>query len=178
MQWHCQSRGSNWGSLGLHTKTNAKQMRSRSQCTVRRFTCVYLHAQIAVDAGDIHTWQLQLFWLRVKPEDPNLSLMSGSKWCRFWDPPCISVKGSHIFLPVVLSLPPFTSLCPSLTSQQCYQSLLMIKIYSKIGLYTRNGVEIPSKSFGQLIETPLEHDTTSNFQTKHTSHTYHMLISQ
>ena len=26
-----------------------------------------------------------LFWLREKPEDPNLSIMPGSNWRRFWD---------------------------------------------------------------------------------------------
>ena len=56
-------------------KTNAKQMRPRSSCAMRRFTRVYLYAQTAVDASD-EPW---VFWLREKLEDPQFEPHAGIK---------------------------------------------------------------------------------------------------
>ena len=61
-----------------HAKTDTKQMRSRSLYTVRCFTCVHLHAQIAVDAGDICTWQTTVILITGKPRIPPI-------WATCWD---------------------------------------------------------------------------------------------
>ena len=53
-----------------YVKTNATQMRPRSLRAVRRFTRVYLHAQTAVDAGDIRTWQTMVILISGKTWRP------------------------------------------------------------------------------------------------------------
>ena len=49
-----------------HVKTDAKQMRPRSLHAVPHFMHVYLPAQTAVDAGDIHTWQTMVILITGK----------------------------------------------------------------------------------------------------------------
>ena len=79
-------------------KKNVKQICPRSLCIVRRFTCVYLHAQTTVDAGDRRTWQTSVI------------LIAGKTWrspiwapCQFkngacsGDLPCMSMD-SHLIL--------------------------------------------------------------------------------
>ena len=60
-QWRRQPWGSNWESSGISRPHTQKQMQfvlhlcPRSLCALQCFTCVYLHAKTAVDAGDIRS---------------------------------------------------------------------------------------------------------------------------
>ena len=47
-------------------------MRSRFSRTVRHFTHVYLHAQTAVDAGDIRTWQTTVILITRETRRPPI----------------------------------------------------------------------------------------------------------
>ena len=60
--------------LTTHMEMNTNKMRPRSSCAVRRFTCVYLHAQTAV-----HMLQTNhcYFDHGKNPNAPNLSPMPG-----------------------------------------------------------------------------------------------------
>ena len=62
-----------------HTKTNTIQMRPWSLRSVRRFTWVYLHAQTAVDAGDIRTWRTTVILIMGKTQDPQFEPHAGIK---------------------------------------------------------------------------------------------------
>ena len=54
-------------------------MRPQSLRAMRHFMRVYIHAQTAVDAGDICTWRTMVIWLREKPEDPQFEPHAGIK---------------------------------------------------------------------------------------------------
>ena len=60
---HGAQIGGIWVLPPTHAKTNAKQMRPWSWSGVS--TGVYLHAQTAVDAGDIHTWWFELVLTKI-----------------------------------------------------------------------------------------------------------------
>ena len=64
------------GSSGFlpttHTKTNAIQMHPRSSHAVQRFMCVYIHAQTAVDAGDIRTWRITVILITGITQRPPI----------------------------------------------------------------------------------------------------------
>ena len=62
-----------------HAKTYVKQMRPLSSRAVRLFTRVYLHAQTAVDAGDIRTWWTTVILITGKLEDPQFEPHAGIK---------------------------------------------------------------------------------------------------
>ena len=70
-----------------HTR---KQMQSkcfhnlRAPCGVTR---VYLHAQTAVDAGDIRTWQMTVILIREKPEYHQLEPHAGTKMAQILQSP-------------------------------------------------------------------------------------------
>ena len=66
--------GSNWGSLGFYRPHTQKQTGPRPLCTMRHLTHFYLHAQTAVDAGDICTRRTRVILITGQtPETPNLS---------------------------------------------------------------------------------------------------------
>ena len=63
-----------------HAKSNAKQMRSWFSRATWLLTCDWLHAQTAVHAGNYNApVGPQLFWLREKPEDPQIEPHVGIK---------------------------------------------------------------------------------------------------
>ena len=67
--------------LWVFAKTNLKQMRPQSLCTMQHFTRVYFHPQPSVDAGDIHTWLTTV----KNPKTPSLSPIQSYRDKRFWD---------------------------------------------------------------------------------------------
>ena len=71
------SHGVQTGSFGIFANHGQKEMRPQSLRAVRHYIRVYLHAQTAVDADDIHTWQLMEKKKKKKTKSPNLSSMWG-----------------------------------------------------------------------------------------------------
>ena len=65
--------------VGVFRFYTQKQTRPRSSRAVRHFMHVYLHAQIAVDAGDIHTWRTTVILIQEKPKDPQFEHHAGIK---------------------------------------------------------------------------------------------------
>ena len=59
-----------------HAKSNAIKKGPQSSSAMRHLTCVYLHAQSTVNAGDICTWQTTVFLITEKknPKIRSLSL--------------------------------------------------------------------------------------------------------
>ena len=126
-----------------HAKTNAKQMCPRSSHVVRRFTCVHLHAQTTVDAGNImHLTNHGYFDYGKNSETPNLGTMPGWKWRRSWDLPCISVDWPNIsdgYIAHVMQALSFQACkCVSILSHtwkwswvvQCLAHLNLVKLYT------------------------------------------------
>ena len=72
-----------------HAKTNAKQIYTSTIFArhVERFTCVYLHAQTAVDAVEIQTWQTTVILIMEKTQRPPI-------WAPCWD--MMQVLGSPL----------------------------------------------------------------------------------
>ena len=59
-----------------HEKTNAKQMCPWSSLAMQHFMCVYLHAETAVDVGNMHTCRFVIILTTGKLEDPKFELQS------------------------------------------------------------------------------------------------------
>ena len=78
-----------------HAKTNAKQMHPRSSRTVRHFAHVYLHAQTAVDAGDIRTWRTKIILIAGKNQHPNFSPHAGLKMAQVLGSP-LYIFGAYL----------------------------------------------------------------------------------
>ena len=73
-------------------QTQNKLMPSWSSRAMRHFTCVCLHAQTAVHAGNICTWRIMIILIYGENlKTPKSSPMLGSRWHRFWDLWCIFV---------------------------------------------------------------------------------------
>ena len=70
------SHGAQIGVFGFlpttHAKSNAIQMRPWSLRAVQPFTCVYLHAKAAVDAGDMRTWRTTVILITGKTWRPPI----------------------------------------------------------------------------------------------------------
>ena len=81
-----------------HTNTSAKQMCPQSSRSVQIFMCVYLHAQTAIDAGDIRTHEHWLFWLREKSKDPQFEPHAGIKMAQVLGSP-LYICGFCVFWP-------------------------------------------------------------------------------
>ena len=67
-------------------------MRPQSLRAVLHLMCVYLYAMTAVEAGDIRTWRTTIYFDYENPKTPNFSPVPESRWHRFWNLPCISVR--------------------------------------------------------------------------------------
>ena len=70
-----------WFLLTTHTKANVKQMHSRSSRAARLSTrdCLHLHAQTAVHARNLCTWQTMIILITGKPKDPQIEPYAGIK---------------------------------------------------------------------------------------------------
>ena len=103
-----------------HAKTNTKQMRPRSSHTVRCFTHVYLHAQTAVDEGDIRTR-----WTTV-------ILIAGKTWRPPIWAPCQDKNGAGSGIsPVYLWVTPMFK-CNVIANDIRLSILLSFKICNKL----------------------------------------------
>ena len=110
--------GSNWGSLRFllitHAKTNTKQMHPRSLYVIRCFMCVYLHTQIAVDAGDIRTWWATIILITGKTWRPPI-------WAPYQDKNGAGSGISLEYLWVKITIPDDTFVCVLQSSKQRYE---------------------------------------------------------
>ena len=76
--------------LTIHVETSTNKMRPQSSHAMLCFTCVYLHTQTAVNAGDIRTCGTTVILVPGNPKTP-IWAPCREKWCRFWDLCCIAV---------------------------------------------------------------------------------------
>ena len=70
-----------------HTRGNeCKQTHHPSSRCVQHFTCVYLHVQTAVDAGDIRIWRIGVILIKWKTQIPPIGA------------PCWEENGAHSWI--------------------------------------------------------------------------------
>ena len=106
------------GALTTHIKNpNIIRPWSSHTCLFQRavelFTHVFLHAQIAAEAGDIPNWP---FWLQKKPQYPQLEPHAW-KWHHFLNRWSISVPWTHtcFYILTHLVLPLYLTIMATIT---------------------------------------------------------------
>ena len=80
-----------WRSSGFSWPPAQKPTQNRfthDLCTLKDILGIFIYTQTAVEADNILTWQITIILITEKLEDPNFSLVPGSKWLRLWDRPC------------------------------------------------------------------------------------------